>query len=188
LERFGAFVDIGCGVPSMIGIEKLSISLIPHPDRRFAVGQEIYAVILSSDKARGRVVLSHRELLGTWLENAGKFAQGMTVRGIVRGIKDYGIFIELTPNLSGLAEPRSDLCEGEWVSVYLKAILPDSMKIKLLVIDKLAASPLPSLDYFVTSGCLEYWLYAPPGCHKAGTETFFVTPSDEALPPQGCFP
>lgn len=182
LERFGAFVDIGCGVPSMIGIEKLSVSLIPHPDRRFAVGQEIYAAILSSDKERGRVVLSHRELLGTWLENAGKFAQGMTVRGVVRGIKDYGVFIELTPNLSGLAEPRSDLREGEWVSVYLKAILPDSMKIKLLVIDKLPVCPVPALDYFITSGCLEHWRYAPAGCHKAGTETFFVTPFDEVAP------
>ncbi|MPN31705.1 hypothetical protein SDC9_179179 [bioreactor metagenome] len=107
----------------------------------------------------------------------------MTVRGVVRGIKDYGVFIELTPNLSGLAEPRSDLREGEWVSVYIKAILPDSMKIKLLVIDKLPACSAPALDYFITSGCLEHWRYAPSGCRKAGTETFFVTPFDEAAPP-----
>lgn len=188
LERFGAFVDIGCGVPSMIGIEKLSVSLIPHPDRRFAVGQEIYAVVLSTDKESGRVVLSHRELLGTWLENAGRFSQGMTVRGVVRGIKDYGVFIELTPNLSGLAEPRSDLREGEWVSVYIKAILPDSMKIKLLVIDKLPASPPPPLDYFVTSERLERWRYAPTGCRKAGVETVFTMPSDEVSPLPECFP
>ena len=31
LESFGAFVDIGCGVPSLIGIESISVSRIPHP-------------------------------------------------------------------------------------------------------------------------------------------------------------
>jgi len=31
LESFGAFVDIGCGVPSLIGIENISVSRIPHP-------------------------------------------------------------------------------------------------------------------------------------------------------------
>ena len=35
LESFGAFVDIGCGVPSLIGIENISVSRIPHPDQRF---------------------------------------------------------------------------------------------------------------------------------------------------------
>ena len=36
----------------------------------------------------------------------------MTVPGIVRGLKEYGAFVELTPNLSGLAERKSGLREG----------------------------------------------------------------------------
>ena len=39
-------------------------------------------------------------------ENAALFKTGETVAGIVRSIESYGIFIELTPNLAGLAEPR----------------------------------------------------------------------------------
>lgn len=174
LEPFGAFVDIGCGVPSMISIERISVSRIPHPDRRFTVGQEIYAVAMETCPELGRVILSHRELLGTWQENAARFSAGMTVPGYVRGIKDYGIFVELSPNLSGLAESRGDLHEGDRVSVYIKAIFPDRMKIKLLVIEKLPPEGPQPLTYFLPpSGRLDRWRYAPEGCCKTGAETVF---------------
>ena len=174
LEPFGAFVDIGCGVPSMISIERISVSRIPHPDRRFTVGQEIYAVVMETCPELGRVILSHRELLGTWQENAARFSAGMTVPGYVRGIKDYGIFVELAPNLSGLAEPRGGLHEGDRVSVYIKAIFPDRMKIKLLVIENLPPEGPQPLTYFLPpSGRLDRWRYAPEGCCKTGAETIF---------------
>ena len=60
LEPFGAFVDIGCGVPSLIGIENISVSRIPHPDQRFWVGQGVYAAVLDLDRRLGRVYLTHR--------------------------------------------------------------------------------------------------------------------------------
>lgn len=174
LEPFGAFVDVGCGVASMIGIENISVSRIPHPGCRFTVGQEIYAVVQGVDRELGRVLLTHRELLGTWAENAARFSPGMTVSGWVRGVKEYGAFVELAPNLSGLAELRGDLRDGDRVSVYIKAILPERMKIKLLAIDRLPpeATP-PALRYFITSGRLRRWRYAPEGCTKPGAETVF---------------
>ncbi len=174
LEPFGAFVDIGCGVPSMIGVDRLSVSRISHPRDRLRVGQEILAAVLGVDRAAGRVALTHRELLGTWEENASLFRPGSTLTGYVRGIKDYGVFVELTANLSGLAETREGVREGDRVSVFLKSILPDRMKIKLLIIDKLppAEGPEPP-RYFITGGKLERWDYAPPGCSKPGSETVF---------------
>lgn len=175
LEPFGAFVDIGCGAPSMIGIENISVSRIPHPSARFTVGQDIYAAVLGVDHALGRILLTHKELLGTWMENAARFSPGITVSGHIRGIKDYGAFVELAPNLSGLAELRPDLSEGDRVSVYIKAILPERMKIKLLVIDRLPAEDaLPPLRYFHTGGRLTHWRYAPEACGKAAVETRFT--------------
>ena len=174
LEPFGAFVDIGCGVPSLIGIENISVARIPHPSARFALGDAILAVVQDLDPARGRIYLTHKELLGTWAENARRFHPGMTVPGIVRGLKDYGAFVELSPNLSGLAERSPLLREGGRVSVYIKAILPQSMKIKLLVIDELPpASQRPPLEYFITGGRVDKWKYAPPGCSKVGPESVF---------------
>ena len=174
LEPFGAFVDIGCGVPSLIGIENISVARIPHPSARFALGDAILAVVQDLDPARGRIYLTHKELLGTWAENVRRFHPGMTVPGIVRGLKDYGAFVELSPNLSGLAERSPLLQEGGRVSVYIKAILPQSMKIKLLVIDELPpASQRPPLEYFITGGRVDKWKYAPPGCSKVGPESVF---------------
>lgn len=175
LEPFGAFVDIGCGVSSMIGIENISVSRIPHPGERFFVGQLIRAVVLDLDPVQGRIYLTHKELLGTWAENADRFKPGTTVTGMIRGLKDYGAFVELAPNLSGLAELRPDLREGDRVSVYLKAILPQRMKLKLLVIDRLAPleSP-PPLTYFCTEGRLAKWKYAPACCTKISAETVFA--------------
>jgi len=177
LEPFGAFVDIGCGVVSMIGIENVSVSRIPHPNRRFSLCEEIFAVVTSVEPSMGRINLTHKELLGTWAENAAAFSTGMTVAGFVRGIKEYGAFIELTPNLSGLAELRPDLIEGDRVSVYIKGIFPERMKIKLLIIDRLPpkAGP-PTMTYFITDGRLTHWKYAPDGCKKPGTETIFDRP------------
>lgn len=49
LEHFGAFVDIGCGVVSLLSIDCISVSRITHPHDRFSVGDNIKAVIKSVD-------------------------------------------------------------------------------------------------------------------------------------------
>lgn len=174
LEPFGAFVDVGCGVVSMIGIEHISVSRISHPDQRFTPGQHIYAAVLDRDLERERLYLTHRELLGTWQENVQNFHPGMTVPGVVRSVKEYGLFVELAPNLSGLAEYRPGLEEGQRVSVYVKSITPERMKIKLLIIDQLPPAPPAPLSYAVREGRLTHWRYAPPGCTKVGAETVFL--------------
>ena len=45
LEQFGCFVDVACGIPSLIPIDAISISRISHPSDRFYIGQEIKVVI-----------------------------------------------------------------------------------------------------------------------------------------------
>ena len=168
---FGAFCDIGCGVSALMGIEAISVSRIEHSRDRFHEDQKIFAAIRSIDYDTGRVQLTHRELLGTWAENAALFRTGQTVTGIVRSIKDYGAFIELTPNLSGLAEPNFDLHVGDMVSVYIKSILPDRQKIKLVALRKLdpESQPQKPLRYFRTTGHLDRWQYGPSGNAKTIT-------------------
>ena len=176
IEPFGLFVDIGCGVVSMIGVERLSVSRIFHPSERFSVGQELLAVVRDIDRATGRINLSHRELLGTWEENAALFSPGETVRGIVRSVESYGVFIELTPNLSGLAERRTGLREGQTVSVFVKSILPERMKLKLNIIDILSETP-PAAEaphYFLSEGRIDRWIYTPCSCTGKLVETNFT--------------
>ncbi len=160
LESFGAFVDLGCGVMSLIPLENLSVSRVSHPSDRFQAGQDILAAVTDIDSAACRFYLTHKELLGTWLENAANFAPGEAVPGVVRGVKEYGIFIELTPNLSGLAEWRGDVLPGDAVSVYIKSIRPDTRKIKLQIIQNLGPVQEPGeLRYFITDGTVSNWVY-----------------------------
>lgn len=160
LEPFGAFVDLGCGVTSMVSIEHISVSRIAHPRERFRVGQSIYVLVTGIDRNINRFILSHKELLGTWDENAAFFAAGETVTGFVRGVMDYGVFIELAPNLTGLSDASAGLMEGDRVSTFIKAILPESHKVKLRVIEVLPSiKGVAPLKYFTTGGMLHGWSY-----------------------------
>ena len=175
LEGFGAFVDIGCGIISLLSIDSISVSRISHPSERLSVGECIYTVVKSTDE-RGRIFVSARELLGSWAENAALFTEGQTVRGIVRGVESYGIFVELTPNLAGLAEFKDDVREGQTAAVYIKSIIPEKMKIKLIIIDAHDGPIEPSpLEYFIDTERCEHissWVYSPASSKRV-IETVF---------------
>ncbi len=165
LEQFGAFVDIGCGIPSLIPIDAISISRISHPSDRFQPGQNIYVII--KDVCGGRVWLSHKELLGTWEENASKFHYGETVSGIIRSVEDYGIFVELAPNLAGLAEPKEGVAVGQHASVYIKALIPEKMKVKLIIVDVFSGTHIHRApEYFITEGHISHWRYSSDSSPK----------------------
>lgn len=165
LEQFGCFVDIGCGIPSLIPIDAISVSRINHPSNRMSVGQNIKAIVKSLDN--GKISLSHKELLGTWEENASFFKAGETVTGCIRSIENYGIFVELTPNLAGLAELKENVHINQHASVFIKAIIPEKMKVKLIIVDTSDNGYLPNVfKYFIESGHLDSWVYSTPDSDK----------------------
>lgn len=165
LEQFGCFVDVACGIPSLIPIDAISISRISHPSDRFHTGQDIKVIIKNVEN--NRIWLSHKELLGTWEENAASFKCGETVAGIVRSVEDYGIFVELAPNLAGLAEIRENVLVGQHASVYIKAIIPEKMKVKLIIVDVFDAGyPAKELHYFMQDSHISNWRYSTAGADK----------------------
>lgn len=171
LEPFGAFVDIGCGIVSLLPIDTISISRIEHPRERFSVGMDIKAVVKSIEN--DRISLTHKELLGTWAENIEYFSVGETVAGIVRSIEEYGAFIELAPNLAGLAEPKEKIKPGQQASVYIKNIIPARMKIKLIIIDTFDYDYKPTPpNYFFTEDHMDKFVYSPKDSDRA-IETIF---------------
>ena len=169
LESFGAFVDIGCGIISLLSIDCISVSRISHPSMRLSVGDSMFAVVKSIDE-RGRVYVTERELLGSWEENVSRFSEGQTVSGVVRSVESYGIFVELTPNLAGLAEFKENVYPDQTAAVYIKSIIPDKMKIKLIIIDT-TDEPIyrKPLEYFIDpekTERIDKWTYSPPGSRK----------------------
>ncbi len=188
LESFGAFVDIGCGIVSLLSVDCISVSRISHPKDRLFCGMPLYTVVKNIDPSNGRIFVSTRELLGTWEENAAAFSAGQTVAGIVRSIESYGVFVELAPNLAGLAELREDISPthmgkadaenlvGRFAAVYIKSIIPERMKIKLVLIDSYKGEPAaPKLKYFIDTekvSHIDSWQYSP-ACSQKRVETVF---------------
>ncbi len=172
IEGFGVFCDIGAGLSALMPIDSISVSRIPHPSARFSPGQNIFAVVRSIDES-GRITLSHKELLGTWEENSELFSVGETVPGIVRSVEKYGIFVELSPNLAGLAEFSEGIEPSSHASVYIKSIIPSKMKIKLIIVDSFDANyPVEPLKYFIKEGHINTWTYSPSESDKI-IETVF---------------
>lgn len=174
LENFGAFADIGCGIVALMPIDTISVSRIEHPRERFTVGMDIKAVIKSIEN--GRISLSQKELLGSWEENAENFSAGETVAGIVRSVENYGAFVELAPNLAGLAESKEGVKAGQQASVYIKSIIPEKMKIKLIIIDTFDYKYNPQKPkYFSDKTHIDRFLYSPENCAKRVETVFDVT-------------
>ncbi len=171
LESFGAFCDIGCGNIALLPIDSISVSRISHPKDRFSVGDNIKAVVKTIGED-GKITLSHKELLGTWEENACEFSAGQTVTGVIRSVEDYGVFVEITPNLAGLAEPKEGVRVGQQASVYIKSILRDKMKIKLIIIDSFNSGYSPEIKYYIPEERIDEWEYSPKNCHKQITTKF----------------
>ncbi len=174
LEPFGAFLDVACGYPALMSVDGISVSRIAHPSDRLSVGDRIRCAVRKLEADTGRLFVSQRELYGTWEENAAMFSAGQTVRGVIRSVEPYGIFIELAPNLAGLAEIRAPYdpsfdAVGHYASVYIKSILPQRMKIKLVLIEVLEKCTSPSRGReFISSDVshLDRWVYSPVGATK----------------------
>lgn len=139
IKPYGAFIEIGGGVVGLAHIEDLSVARIKTPYERLKIGQKLKIVVKSIDRRTGKVVLSYKEILGTWEENIKHFKQGTQVRGIVRETEKNknGIFIELAPNLVGMAEYEDGFFYGQKVEVYIKKIDKSKRKIKLSILHQI---------------------------------------------------
>ena len=135
ITPYGAFIDIGGGVVGLAYIEDLSVARIKTPYERLKIGQNVNIVVKSINRENGKISLSYKDTLGTWEENAQKFSVGMNIKGIIRETEKNknGVFIEITPNLVGMAEYREGLEYGKTVDVHIKKIDYDKKKIKLVI-------------------------------------------------------
>ena len=136
IRPYGAFVEIGGGVVGLLHVEDISVARIKSPFERLKIGQKVNIMIKSIDRKTNRVILSYKEMFGTWEENIKDFKEGTKVQAIAREIEKSknGIFVELKPNLIGLAEYKEDIKYGQKVDVYIKRIIPEKKKIKLIIV------------------------------------------------------
>lgn len=134
IQPYGAFIEIGGGIVGLLHIEDISIARIKSPEERFKIGQKVNVMIKYIDRNHDRVELTYKELLGTWEDNIKYFSEGDIVEGIVRETEKQrnGIFVELKPNLVGLADYKENMQYGQKVKVNIRKIIPEKQKVKLV--------------------------------------------------------
>lgn len=131
---YAAFVDVGGGVTGILKLENISDILLQKASDALRIGQRINVIVKKYDRDTGRIELTYKETLGTFEENIAKFKEGDIVEGTVRNRIRSGLFVEIAPNVVGLAEHVNGIEYGQKVLVSIKRIIPDKKKVKLIII------------------------------------------------------
>jgi len=102
LPDFGAFVDLG-GVEGLVHVSEISRSRVKHPRDVLKSGQEVEVKVLKVEKGGDRISLSMKELEpDPWKGVAESYPRGSKFEGKILRHADFGMFVELEPDVEGL--------------------------------------------------------------------------------------
>ncbi len=145
ITDYGVFVEVQKGVEGLIHISEISwTDRISNLQDRFAVGQEVEALVVSLDVDNRRMSLSIKQLeKNPWTAVSEDFKAGQTIKGVISNVTDFGIFVQLMPGVDGLVhvsdlswtehiEHPGDLYKrGDKIEAVILSIDEDSKKVAL---------------------------------------------------------
>ena len=104
LKDYGAFIELQEGIEGLVHISEMSWTRrVKHPSKVVAVGDTVEAVVLDVDVDNNRISLGMKQLEPNPYEQLmNKYPVGASVKGTVRNIADFGIFIEIEEGIDGL--------------------------------------------------------------------------------------
>ncbi len=110
LTDYGAFVEIESGIEGLVHVSEMDwTNKNVHPSKVVQLGDEVEVMILEIDEERRRISLGMKQCLpNPWEEFSTNFKKGDRVKGQIKSITDFGIFIGLPGNIDGLVH-LSDL-------------------------------------------------------------------------------
>ncbi len=145
LTNYGAFVEIEPGIDGLIHISDISwTKKYNHPGEALQRDKEVKCVVLEVDEEKQRISLGIKQLSeDPWLHAIPeKYLPGQIVKGVVTKITNFGVFVELEPDLEGLLHiseiadhkidnPQDVVKPGQEVEVKILRVDSDSRKIGL---------------------------------------------------------
>jgi len=104
LMDYGAFVELESGIEGLIHISEMSWTRkIAHPSKLLQVGQNVEVVVLNVDPGHRRISLGLKQVMANpWEEAKEKYPVGSVVKGPVRNVTDFGIFVGIEEGIDGL--------------------------------------------------------------------------------------
>jgi small subunit ribosomal protein S1 len=105
LTDYGAFVELDKGIEGLIHISEMSWSRkVSHPSKVVRVGETVETVVLNIDRNRHRISLGLKQVMpNPWLLVKEKYPVGSVVKGPVRNLTDFGLFVGVDEGIDGLA-------------------------------------------------------------------------------------
>jgi ribosomal protein S1 len=133
LVNFGAFVDLG-GMDGLIHISELDWRYVTHPREVLSVGDEVEVYVLNVDREHERVGLSRKRMLpDPWISVIEELQIGQIVDGVVSGMADFGIFVDIGEGVEGLVHV-SEMPDRE--AIYKELDSGDPIRVRVLEIDR----------------------------------------------------
>ena len=104
LMDYGAFVELESGIEGLIHISEMSwTKKISHPSKILQIGQTVEVVVLNVDPGHRRISLGLKQVMANpWEEAKEKYPVGSIVKGPVRNVTDFGIFVGIEEGIDGL--------------------------------------------------------------------------------------
>src|SRR5580698_2476916 len=168
LKDYGAFIELEQGIEGLVHVSEMSWTRrVKHPSKMVAVGDTVEAVVLDIDVKQNRISLGMKQLEPNPYEQlTEKYPPGTVVKGLVRNIADFGIFVEIEEGIDGLVHisdmswtqrvkhPSELYQKGDEVeAVLLNIDTGDGDKPKIsLGIKQLVADPWDRIPYDFPAG------------------------------------
>jgi small subunit ribosomal protein S1 len=145
LTDYGCFAEIREGVEGLVHVSEMDwTNKNIHPSKVVAVGDEIEVMVLDIDEERRRISLGIKQCRpNPWGEFAQNYAKGDRIKGTIKSITDFGIFIGLEGGIDGLVhlsdiswnEPGETAVrrysKGEEIETLVLSIDPERERISL---------------------------------------------------------
>jgi small subunit ribosomal protein S1 len=148
LADYGAFVEIEEGVEGLIHVSEMSwTKKVRNPGKLVSVGDEVEAVVLGLDSEQRRVSLGMKQLMpNPWKDLPARYPSGSRIKGTVRSITEFGIFVEIEDGIDGLVhvsdfswtkriKDPSEIAElynkGDEIEAVILDIDPDNERLSL---------------------------------------------------------
>ena len=102
ITNYGVFIDIG-GVDGLLHITDMTWGRVAHPSEMVRIGDSIAVKVLSFDKNNEKISLGLKQLqTNPWDKISEGLVVGNKIKGRISSITDYGLFIEVAPEVEGL--------------------------------------------------------------------------------------
>jgi len=137
LAEYGAFVEIEDGIKGLVHVSEMDwVSRNVHPSQVCNVGDEIEVMILSIDLERHRISLGIKQCQpNPWIEFAVNHKKGERIKGEIKSLTDFGIFVSLENGIDGLVHLNDLTWSGNGEEEIKNYTRGEDIEVEILTID-----------------------------------------------------